>query len=90
MSHHIELPERLHSSSAAALTEILGEPAATTCHIDGRRVRMIGAVAAERLVRFACRTEDMGGRVRIDASADMADDLRLLGLHDRLLGGATK
>ena len=84
MSDPIELPDRLPSSSAAALTQLLGEPEARCIRIDGRRVRMIGALAADQLADFVFRTEAIGGRVFIEASADMADDLRLLGLHDHL------
>lgn len=85
MTEDIVLPDKLPSSAAGDLIRLLGRPRAGTLTLDARRVRALGARAAEILVRFKAATEAAGGRVILRPSADLEEDLGVLGLCDHLI-----
>lgn len=84
MPDPIVLPAHLSSSSLDDLVRRLAECRSPSPRIDGREVRTLGARAAEILVRFRAKIEADGGTLTLDPSAELLDDLRMLGLHDRL------
>ncbi|SEM75782.1 hypothetical protein [Palleronia pelagia] len=82
----VTLDARMASHSVDQLLDRLKQTKPGTVHIDGLQVRTMGARAAEFLCRFKLSHEAQGGTVTCAASADLCDDLRILGLDLQLLG----
>lgn len=85
MTEDIVLPDKLPSSAAGDLIRLLGRPRAGTITLDARRVRAIGARAAEILVRFKAATEAAGGDVILKPCAAFEEDLGILGVCGHLI-----
>lgn len=85
MKSSLILAEKLLSSGVPNLISVLQEIEGPSIHLDGREVRAIGARAAEILLRFKQNTESAGGTFKIDASAELAQDLQVLAMKDALL-----
>lgn len=88
MTETIVLADKLQSAVAQQLLEQLAGAKGSHIHIDGRKVLSIGARAAEILARFKYSHEANGGTVELLASADLSEDLEILGMAHALLGKA--
>ena len=77
------LPDRLGTDAVEALRAGLDGLSAGG-KLDGRAVRMIGALPAQLLVAASIRIARAGGRLEIAASDDMRADLALLGFAPHL------
>ncbi|RYH00953.1 STAS domain-containing protein [Salipiger sp. IMCC34102] len=86
MNDAIVLPDKMPSSAVGELSRLLADASLgdTPIRIDASGVRIMGALAAEQLLRFVRTAEAANTRVEITASSECADDLRLLGLQDLL------
>lgn len=76
----IDLPEKIQSGMGVEVIKLLTESVGSDISIDARRVISIGAWPAEILLRYKMFCEASGHDFHIKASADIEDDLGMLGM----------
>lgn len=86
MSATLTLPSKFTSNADDDIAKVNDQATDCDTHIDGTQVRMLGALAAEALVRFATKVRKGGSALSMTLSADMEDDLKTIGLYDILTG----
>lgn len=91
MTAAITLPRCLDTAAAPALAERLAAETGRALVLDGREVRVLGALCAQVLLAAERAATARGASFALRPSQDMCGDLRLLGLSSLLLAepGAT-
>lgn len=84
MSAAILLPRRLDTAAAPALAERLASETGPALVLDGREVRVLGALCAQLLLAAEREAAARVAEFTLRPSDEMRGDLRLLGLSSLL------
>ena len=90
MSITVELAEKLDQAAAASLHAELTAQIGQPISIDGRKVRLVGGLAAQVLLAASRRWDADGIDFELLTSEPMQSDLLRLGLGDDLLTQETQ
>ena len=79
MTQPIILPEKLDTAAASGLREVLMKTPAGPLSLDGRRVKILGALGLQLLLAAQFRVRAEGHAFTLQASKELALDIETMG-----------